>query len=141
MSPETNQPTNDHSDTYVKQLEALISEMNAGMTAVASNSLDTLKESIAKQEFLCANLAASGFADSRLKQLSQSPVPVSESAVEVTIIEASNTIRQLNLQYAALLKHSGRTINLLSALCSSHTGTSNQIHIAESKQQTWSCEI
>jgi hypothetical protein len=135
------QPTNDHSERYVKQLEELISEINLSMKAVANNSLDALKESIANQEFLCANLAASGFADGRLKQLSQSPLPVSESAIDITIFEASNTIRQLNLQYAALLKHSGRTINLLSALCSSHTGTSNQIHIAGSKQQTWSCEI
>jgi hypothetical protein len=142
MTSETSQPIADPSNLYLEQLEELISEMNVGMQAIATNSVDVLRESIAKQESLCASLAAASLADDmRLQQLSQSPHPLGENDVDRMIWEASNAVRQLNLHYAALLKHSGSTITVLSALCSNHTGTSNEPHGPWSKQQTWSCEI
>lgn len=142
MNTEASQLMDDQSSIYLEDLRALISEMNEGMNAIATNSVAALRDSVAKQEFLCAHLAASGIADgARLKQMSQSRRPLSEAAIEMTIWKESHTIRQLNLQYAALLKHSGRTITLLSSLCDSHTGSSNEPFGSLSKKQTWSCEI
>jgi hypothetical protein len=45
------------------------------------------------------------------------------------------------LQYAALLKHSGRSIALLVSLCRTHTGQLPETGLSRSKCQTWSCEI
>ena len=142
MSPQASQPIADHSSLYLQQLEELIAEMSVGMEAIATNSLEALRESVAKQETLCSSPAASSLADDkRLRQLSQSSRHIGGNDVEETIWDASNTVRELNLHYAALLKHSGNTINVLSALCSNHIGTSNEPQGPWSKQQTWSCEI
>jgi hypothetical protein len=87
-------------------------------------------------------MAATTIADgNRLRDLSQSALPLSEEGIELTIWKASNTIRQLNLQYDALLKQSGKTVALLSALCDNHTGRATEQQSLWPKQQTWSCEI
>jgi hypothetical protein len=142
MSLDTVEPMDDNSVLYLQQLEELISEISCGMDAIASDSVDKLKRSVACQETLCANLAATSIADGhRLRDLSQSAVPLSEEGMELTIWKASNTIRQLNLQYDALLKQSGKTIALLAALCDNHTGRATEQQGLWSKQQTWSCDI
>jgi hypothetical protein len=142
MSLSTIAQMDDNSVLYLQQLEDLISEMSNGMDAIASNSVDGLKRSIACQEALCANIAATSIADSnRLRDLSHSALPLSEEGVELTIWKASNTIRQLNLQYNALLKQSTKTVSLLAALCDNHTGRATEQPSLWPKQQTWSCEI
>ena len=142
MSLDTIAPMDDNSVLYLQQLEELISEMSNGMDAIASNSVDKLKRSVACQEALCASMTATTIADgNRLRNLSQSALPLSAEGIELTIWKASNTIRQLNLQYDALLKQSGKTISLLAALCDNHTGRATEQQSLWSKQQTWSCEI
>ena len=142
MRLEAVEPMEDNSVFYLQQLEELISEMSIGMDAIAANSVDKLKQSVACQEALCASMAATTIADgNRLRDLSQSAFPLSEEGIELTIWNASNTIRQLNLQYDALLKQSGKTISLLAALCDNHTGRAHEPQSLWPKQQTWSCEI
>jgi uncharacterized membrane protein affecting hemolysin expression len=136
------QQAGDSSSIYLKQLEQLIAEMSVGMEAIASNSVETLKESVARQEALCAAMAAALLDDGdRLRDLSHSAVPLSEEPLELSIWQSSNTIRQLNLEYDALLRHSGKAISMLSALCSNHTGRATEQQGPWSKLQTWSCEI
>jgi len=142
MGTDTMPQVDDNSVLYLKQLEQLISEMNTGMEAIASNSVDKLKESVACQEALCASMAATVIADGDLLQsLSHTAIPFNEEGIELTIWKASNTIRQLNLQYDVLLRQSGKTISLLSALCDNHSGRAAEQPGPWSKQQTWSCEI
>jgi hypothetical protein len=142
MSSDPTQPSRSSASLYLEQLEELIAEMSIGMEAIASNSVEALKRSVARQEALCASMSAAVLSEGhRLRELSHSPVPLGEEPVEFGIWKSSTTIRQLNLEYDALLKHSGKTISMLSALCSNHTGTDSAHPGPWSKQQTWSCEM
>jgi hypothetical protein len=64
-----------------------------------------------------------------------------DAATELRLRAVGGTIRTLNLQYASLLEHSGKSIALLSALCESHTGRSQETRGTRQKHQTWSCEM
>jgi hypothetical protein len=127
---------------YLQQLQELAFEISVATGAIAANALPRFQESVAKQEMLCACLVklastvGEGFGPS--EQPSFSGI---DPAVEKKIRAASGTIRELNLQYAALLRHSGRTIALLASLCRSHTGQFQEARGPRLKHQTWSCEM
>jgi hypothetical protein len=127
---------------YLLQLQALAFEISVAMDAIAANALISLQESVAKQEMLCGVLANMASTISEHVRSSERPLPVlSDGSVERRIRSTSEAIRQLNLQYAALLKHSGRSIALLASLCRSHTGRFEEARGSRSKRQTWSCEM
>jgi hypothetical protein len=128
--------------TYLQQLQALAFEITVATDAIAANALSRFQESVAKQEMLCATLAAMASTVSDGFQPSgQSISPSVDPDVQSKIRAANRSIRELNLQYAALLKHSGRTISLLSSLCKSHTGQFQEARGPRLKYQTWSCEM
>jgi hypothetical protein len=127
--------------TYLHHLQALASEISAAMGAIAANSLTTLQESIAKQELLCESLAPMVKAfDTEPAAAAARLTPRSGAELEVKIGAARRAVVELNLQYASLLKHSGRSIALLLSLCRSHTGFFQEARGPRLKQQTWSCE-
>jgi hypothetical protein len=127
---------------YLQQLQALAFEISVAMDAIATNALSRFQESVAKQEMLCASLATmtnsvgDGFKTSQ-------PVlhPCADTAVGLRIRVARGAISDLNLQYAALLRHSGKSIALLISLCRSHTGQFMEARGPRLKRQTWSCEM
>jgi hypothetical protein len=128
--------------TYLQQLQALAFEISVAMDAISTNAITSFQESVAKQEMLCAVLATMANTMSEKASLSEQPLLVlSDSSVERKIRAASGAIRELNLQYAALLRHSGRSIALLVSLCRSHTGQHQEAGGSRSKRQTWSCEM
>jgi len=127
---------------YLLQLQALGFEISMAMDAIAANALTSFRESVAKQEMLCGVLAGMANAiTARVRSSGQTPVVLSDRSVERRIQAASEAIRELNLQYAALLKHSGRSIALLASLCRFHTGQFQEARGPRSKRQTWSCDI
>jgi len=127
---------------YLLQLQALAGEISVSMDAIACNALAKLQESIAKQEMLCAGLAGMAHAVSEgFRPLDQPSYKGIDAAVERRIGAARKTVLDLNSQYAALLKHSGRTITLLTSLCKSQTGQFQEARGPRSKYQTWSCEM
>lgn len=127
---------------YLQQLQALAFEISVAMDAIAANALTSFQESVAKQEMLCSVLAAMGNTISEKVRMSDQPLLMySDTAVELKIRATTGAIRELNSQYAALLKHSGRSIALLVSLCRSHTGQSLEAHGPRLKRQTWSCEM
>jgi hypothetical protein len=130
---------------YLQQLQELASEISVAMGAIAANEMPEFQESISKQEILCSSLETMANTVSEWLSAPAPPAPPErpcvETAVEQKIRTASHAIRELNLQYAALLKHSGRSISLLAALCRSHTGQFQEARGARSKHQTWSCEM
>ena len=127
---------------YLLQLQALAFEISMAMDAIATNALTSFQESVAKQEMLCGVLASMANAISaRVRSSGQTPLVLSDSAMESRIRATSEAIRELNLQYAALLKHSGRSIALLASLCRFHTGQFQEARGPRSKRQTWSCDI
>ena len=119
---------------YLLQLQALAFEIAVAMDAIAANALTSFQESVAKQEMLCSVLANMA---KTIRSGEQPPPVLSDSRIGA----ASEAIRQLNLQYAALLKHSGRSIALLASLCRSHTGQFEEARGPRAKRQTWSCEM
>jgi hypothetical protein len=134
--------THDHlAARYLQQLQALAFEISVAMDAIARNAITTFQESVARQEMLCALLA--NLAVTYNKQITSSgrPPVLSDSSMAREIRATSAAIRDLNLQYAALLKHSGRSIALLVSLCRSHTGHLQEAGLSRSKRQTWSCEM
>ena len=127
---------------YLQEMRALAREISISMDAIAANALSKLQESIAKQEMLCANLASMAHAVSEgFKPFAQPSFSGIDAAVEKKIGATRKTLLDLNLKYAALLKHSGKTISLLSTLCKSHTGQFQEARGPRLKYQTWSCEM
>ena len=127
---------------YLQHMQELGHEISAAMDAIASNAIPEFQESVARQEMLCAGLAAmantvgEGFSSSKEPKISGI-----DTAVEFKIRAASKAIRELNLRYAALLKHSSRSIALLVLLCRSYTGQTQEARGPRLKHQTWSCEM
>ena len=137
MNDKAVQNTDQLAAGYLQQLHALAFEISVAMDAITS-----FQESVAKQEMLCAVLAnIANTISERVRSSGQPLLALSDSSVERKIRLTSTAIRDLNLQYAALLKHSGRSIALLVSLCRSHTGQAQEAGGSRSKRQTWSCEM
>ncbi len=126
---------------YLQYLQALAAEISVAMDAVAKNAIAGLQESIDRQEMLCALLANLAVTHGNPIPSSGRALVFSNSSVAREIQAAIGAIRDINLQYAALLKHSGRSVTLLLALCRSHTGQLQEVAGSRSKRQTWSCEM
>jgi len=142
MSDGTCKTANEIAESYLQQLQQLGHEISTAINAIAADALPVLQESVAKQEMLCASLVtrANEVASVIAAPSTQQPSSI-DKAIETRIRAASGAIRELNLQYSALLKHSGRSIALLSLLCKSHAGQMREERGAGLKRQTWSCEM
>jgi hypothetical protein len=142
MNEEAIQTHDQLAAAYLLQLQTLAFEISVAMDAIAANALTSFQESVAKQEMLCGVLANMANTISKTVRSSEQPLLVlSDSSVEPRIRATSEAIRELNLQYAALLRHSGRSIAILASLCRTHTGQFQEARGPRSKRQTWSCEM
>ena len=142
MNQETLHERDRVADAYLQQLQTLALEISIAMDAIAANALPRFQESVAKQEVLCTSLATMANTVSEGFQLSEQPMLLCiDPAVELKIRTTTEAIRKLNLKYAALLKHSGRSIALLISLCRIHTGRFQEARGPRLKHQTWSCEM
>ena len=126
---------------YQQQLQALAFEMRVAMQAIASNSLPTLEASVAKQEMLChALLKLSTRLQQEARTTTSGPAFPADQ-VEQRAAATARSLQELNAQYASLLKHSGRSIAMLSSLCRSYSGQFPEVRRTTVKRQTWSCEM
>ncbi len=142
MNDQALQTRDEIAATYLQQLQALASEISIATDAIAANALTKFQESVARQEMLCTSLASMAATVSKeLRSSKQPSLSGNDSTVQTRILEASGTLHQLNLQYASLLKHSGRSIAVLASLCRSHKGLFQEARGPRLKQQTWSCEM
>ncbi len=136
-------PTRDQiAATYLQQMQELAFEISVAMNAIAANQLPKLQESVARQEMLCADLASMANTVSEGVRSPEAPLRSGiDISIERKIQAARNAICELNLQYSALLRHSGKSIALLSLLCNSHAGRFQEARGPRLKRQTWSCEM
>jgi hypothetical protein len=142
MKDEAVSTRNELAAAYLRQLQALACEISVAMDAIAANALPRLQESVANQEMLCASLATMVNTVSEGVHSSDQPsLPNVDKDVDQKIRTTRRAILELNLQYAALLKHSSRTVALLSSLCRSHAGQIQEARGPRLKYQTWSCEM
>ena len=129
-------------NAYQQQLQALGYEIRVAMQAIASNSLEKLEDSVATQQVLSTELAK--LAKRLSEQLNSSEHALQafpSGPVEEKVHSTGRAIHELNAQYSSLLKHSGRSIALLSSLCRSHAGQFPEARGARLKRQTWSCHM
>jgi hypothetical protein len=127
---------------YLHRLRALALEISVAMEAVSANALSNFQDSVAKQEMLCSSLASMANAFNDKFQATERPgFSCIENSMDVKIRAASLALRELNLQYSALLRHAGRSVALLASLCRSHTGQLQEARGSRLKHQTWSCEM
>lgn len=127
---------------YLQEMQELASEISVAMDAIAANTFSQFQESVSRQEMLCASLAATANTVSEGFRSPGAPVLRGvEPSLRDKIQSAGKAVQELNLQYSALLKHSGKTIALLSLLCSSRTGRFQEARGSRLKYQTWSCEM
>ena len=129
-------------NAYQQQLQALGYEIRVAMQAIVSNSLEALESSVAKQQVLSNELTklSTRFSE-HLNSPETAPEAFPSGPVEEKVHSTGRAIHELNAQYAALLKHSGRSIALLSSLCRSHTGQFPEARGTGLKRQTWSCHM
>jgi len=128
--------------TYLKHLHMLASEISIAISSIASNSLTSFQDSLAKQEELCFTLAA--LSNSRKKTASSAGRSASLcliGSVDAEIRETIRQIRDLTRQYTIVLNQAIKTASLLISLCKSHTGEFQETHGPRRKHQTWSCEM
>jgi hypothetical protein len=91
---------------------------------------------------LCCNLTSMANAFSEKFEATEPPgLYCIDTSMDLKIRAASGALRELNLQYSALLRHAGRSVALLASLCRSHTGRIQEARGTRLKHQTWSCEM
>jgi hypothetical protein len=117
---------------YLDQLHALTREMDGAMKAIASDDLASFVDSVARQEVDVFNMAA-------LHNLQRRVLP--PAGPSSAILAAEKNLLLASQRYAALLKHCGKTISILSELCDSYLGVRKEARGIRSRQQTWSCEV
>jgi negative regulator of replication initiation len=126
----------------LQQMQELAREISASMDAIASNAMPGFQESVARQEMLCSSLAAMANTIGEGSRPSvQTLLPGIDATLESRIRAASKALCELNLQYAALLRHSGKFIAVLATLYRSQTGQFQEAHGSRLKYHTWSCEM
>jgi hypothetical protein len=118
---------------YLEDVRALAREIETAITAIATNTLPLLQESVARQEMLCTMLAAR--ADRAREELSlQGGRNWAEFEREV------GALGEIMRTYNNLLKRCGKTNALLISLCKSYTGAYGATH-ALSSGRAVSCEV
>lgn len=129
---------------YRECLDALRLEIANAIEAIAANALDRLQASISKQEALCFRLqilAAAGAA-------SRGPTihgAAGQHTAKLARTDGSNRescrlLEAITVEYAAVLKHSGKTITLLNSLCQGYRGAFPSVSGGESDRPMWFCE-
>jgi DNA-binding HxlR family transcriptional regulator len=127
---------------YLQSLRSLTHELERAMQAIAHNALSELEESIDSQQMLSARLGE--LANDMCVPLEADPaisLPSLDEDLRQQIRSASDTLQKLNHRYAALLRHSSRSLASMASLFSSFQGQFQEASGPRLKHQTWSCQM
>jgi hypothetical protein len=125
---------------YLERLEVLASAISDAIRAISANSHMNLRETVSRQEALCDELWAMTGLEAQRAGFSVSALVQEGSAIGARIQVTAQSVQRLNLEYAALLRQSGKTIALLASLCQSHSDILCNSICSDAGRQTWSCE-
>jgi hypothetical protein len=127
---------------YLQSLRLLTNELERAMQAIARNALPELEDSIANQQAFSSRLVE--LADDLCVPLAVIP-GMPKGGMDEDLMDqiraADDTLRRLNQQYAALLRHSSRSVALMASLFSSLKGQLQEASGPRLKHQTWSCQM
>ena len=99
---------------YLQQLAWMEQEIKAAMLALATNSVQALELSLAKQEVLCISLT---------RLVSFFSTPDLDGSLLQQVKEATISLNSLNKTYSALLCQSQASTTLFYKLCLSYQGS------------------
>lgn len=126
---------------YLSLLQSLAGEIDAAMGAITRNALPEFQDHLAIQETLCLELR---FVTNSLSIDTSRPCPVTQisgdEALAGKILAAHHELDVLNRGYASLLKHTGQSLALFSALCRSFQDRLQPANSSFIPQSAWSCE-
>jgi hypothetical protein len=139
MTPTASSDCEARAADYLAAMCALGDELERAIQAIAENSLTDLEESVAHQQELSVKLHT--LADGLSAQLDDdAPISTPLSGDIVYQIHAATEVLQnLNLCYAALLRHSSRGTGQMTALFQTFQGQESVS--PGTKRQTWSCSV
>jgi len=136
------QHRNEKAAEHLQLLRSLAAELERAMQAIARNALPDLEESVTSQQILSARL--SNLADDLCAPLEANPA-ASQARLDEDLMRqiraASVALQKLNQRYAALLRHSSRSVALMASLFSSFQGQFQEASGPRLKHQTWSCQV
>lgn len=127
---------------YLQSLRSLTHELERAMHAIANNAISELEDSIECQQVISARLGE--LADDMCVPLEADPeisVAGLEEDMRHQIHSASHALQSLNHRYAALIKHSSRSVARMTSLFSSFQGQFQEASGPRLKHQTWSCQM
>ncbi len=112
------------------------------MRAIAQNALPDLEESVASQQLMSARLLVLADALSAPLQSDSAAPPIKmDEDMMHQVHDAGAALDKLNRRYAALLKHSSRSVAMMASLFSSFRGQFKEASGPRLKHQTWSCQM
>jgi len=136
------QDRNQQAVEYLYVLRSLAAELERAMQAIAQNRLSDLEDSVANQQTLSNRL---GELVHELCIPLEADATVFETSTDDDrmrqILTASTALQKLNQRYAALLKHSSRSVALMASLFGSFKGQFQEASGPRLKHQTWSCQM
>ena len=128
---------------YLQGLHALAAELEYAMQAIARNRIADLEDSIVNQQLLSSRLEKL-ISELCMPRQSFDPDDQAQRDFENNLGEiqiASDVLRKLNQRYAALLRHSGRSMALMATLYGSFTGEFKEASGPRLSHPTWSCQM
>jgi crotonobetainyl-CoA:carnitine CoA-transferase CaiB-like acyl-CoA transferase len=132
----------DEAESCLAELRVLARQLDSAMDAIVERQLPSLQSSLRMQSATCANLAGIQHrSKQRLKQDDQPEPSAVDPDLAVEIKSATESLLLLNSRYAALIKHSGDTLQLLAGLYRSYRGSMQPGSGMPGNLQTWSCEV
>ena len=121
---------------FVEQLEGLSVEIRTAMAAIAGDRLTAFEQSVSRQEVLCGRLQPTA---SIARSATAGEISAADRELAARLRTATRNLEALNLEYAALLRHCGRSVQLMAALTHNYAQPEKQAG-RRAKRQTWSCE-
>jgi len=116
-------------------------EIADAIEAIAANALGRLQASVARQEALCFRLQILAAADSASRRAT-TPEAAAPHAAKLALAHGSSRescrmLQAVTREYAAVLRHSGKTIALLDSLCRGYRGAFPSASGGESDHPMW----
>lgn len=126
---------------HLALLRSLARELERAMTAIASNNLRELEDSIAAQQILSGQLSDLAQELSAPAPQDAAPAESIDPALRAQIGAANTELQKLNLRYSCLIQHSSRSVALMASLLNSFRLQLREASGEGLQHRTLSCQV
>jgi hypothetical protein len=131
----------EHAPEYLDCLRALARELDRAMHSLADNTLGAFEDSVQRQLALCARLSSLVARHNAAPVVGASGTAPTDEELSQRIADARANLLVLNRTYSALLRHSGRTMQMFAGLAKCYGGYPQPGVAASPNLSTWSSQI